>query len=122
MPFVEDVSGVDRNVPAAATGAGAGTSPPAPVVSVDSCDERGSVTFGSGTSPAAGAQLVITFARPQDPNRLPVVQLTETTTALSALNPAVTSITANGFTVSTAGAPTASQGNTTYGFAWTLIP
>ena len=123
MPsFVEDVSGVDRNVPTAAAAAGNGTGPPAPIVSGNSADERGSVTFGSGTTPAAGSQITISFVRPQDPNRLPVVQITETTTALSALNPAVTSVTSTGFTIGTAGAPTGSQVNTTYGFAWALVP
>ena len=122
MPFNEDTSGVDRNVPTAAMAAGAGTGPPAPVVSGNSCDERGSLTFGTGTTPAAGAVITVTFARPQDPNRLPVVQITETTTVLAALNPAVTAVTSTGFTVSLNSAPTASQGNTVYGFAWALVP
>jgi hypothetical protein len=122
VAFNEDTSGVDRNVPAAAAGANNGTSPPAPVVAGNSCDERGSLTFGSGSTPAAGAQVVVSFVRPQDPNRLPVVQITETTTALAAINPAVTSVTSAGFTVSTNSAPTASQAATVYGVAWALIP
>lgn len=121
-PYFPDPSGVDRNAPTAAAGANNGTSPPAPIVqNPGSCDERGAVTFGSGATPAAGAQCVVSFVRKQDPNRLPLVQITETTAALSALNPAVTSVTANGFTVSTNSAPTASQAATVYGFAWNLI-
>jgi hypothetical protein len=121
MPFNEDPSGVDRNVPTAAVGAGNGAGP-APVVASQSADERGSLTFGSGAVPAAGAQVTVTFVRPQDPNRLPVVQMTETTTALAALDPAVTSVTETGFTVSTGVAPAASQANTVYGLAWALVP
>jgi hypothetical protein len=119
MP-VTDVSGIKFQRPTAAAGASNGGSPPAPVVAVDSSDDRGSLTFGSGTAPAAGAQCVVTFATPKDGNRLPVVQITETTTATAALNPGVTAITATGFTVATNSAPTASQGNTIYGFAWTV--
>lgn len=117
-----DNSGVNRAAPTAAAGANNGTSPPAPIVATaDSSDLRGSLTFGSGTSPAAGAQCVVTWATPKDANRLPIVQLTETTAAFSALQPAVTAVTAAGFTVSTANAPTASQAATVYGFAWTTF-
>jgi hypothetical protein len=114
-----DTSGVQRSAPTFVPGAQNGGSPPAAVISPDSSDLRGSVTFGSGTVPSIGAQLVCTFTTPRDPSRLPVVQLTETTTAFSALQPAVV-VTATGFTVSTAVAPAASQGNTIYGFGWTL--
>jgi hypothetical protein len=113
-----DTSGVKRQPPTAVAGANNGTGPPAPVISVDSSDDRGSLTFGSGTTPAIGAQVVVSFTQPKDPNRLPLIQLTETTTAFSALQPAVTSVTANGFTVSTAVAPAGSQAATVYGFAW----
>lgn len=115
-----DTSGVQRAAPAIVAGANNGTGPPAPIVSPDSSDVRGSCTFGSGTTPAVGAQCVMTFTTPRDTNRLPVVQLTETTTAFSALQPAVTGLTATGFTVSTAVAPAASQAATVYGFGWTL--
>jgi hypothetical protein len=114
-----DTTGVKRQAPAAAAGAANGTAPPAPAVSTDSSDDRGSLTFGSGSSPAAGAQVTVAFTAPRDPARLPVVMITETTTALAALNPAVTAITATGFTVSTGSAPSASQAATVYGLAWT---
>ena len=121
MPSVPtDTSGVQRVTPTAAAGAGAGGSPPAPVVSVDSADGRGTVTFGSGTTPAGGVAVTVTFTTARDPNRLPCIQITETTVALSALNPAVTSITSTGFSVSTNTALTASQANTVYGFMWDL--
>lgn len=115
-----DTSGVKRQPPTAAAGASNGTAPPAPVVSVDSSDDRGALTFGSGTVPAAGAQVTVTFATPKDPARLPQVQITETTSATAALNPAVTSVTATGFTVSTNSAPAASQAAGIYGFCWSV--
>jgi hypothetical protein len=116
-----DTSGVQRAAPTAVAGGSNGTGPPAPVIAGDSSDLRGSLTFGSGTTPAAGSQVVVSFTTPRDANRLPVIQMTETTTALAALNPAVTSVTAAGFTVSTGSAPAASQGNTVYGLAWALV-
>lgn len=115
-----DTSGVQRAAPTAAAGAGAGTGPPAPVVAGDSSDLRGSVTFGSGTTPAGGVAVTVAFVTARDPNRLPVIQITETTAALSALNPAVTAVSSTGFSVSTNTALTASQASTVYGFAWTL--
>src|SRR5215472_5983570 len=116
MAFTEDTSGVDRNVPTAAAGAGAGTSPPAPVVDPNSSDSHGSVTFGSGSAPAGGAVVTVTFARPRDPNRLYVLQLTENTTATAGIDLAVTSRTSTGFTISSNTRNlAASQGNTTYG-------
>lgn len=119
MPPI-DTSGVKRTGPAIAAGAALGIAPPALVLNSDSSDDRGSLTFGSGSSPAAGVALVFTFAVPKDPNRLPVVNLTETTVAAAALNPAVTAVTATGFSISVA-APAASQGNTVYGLQWSVI-
>jgi hypothetical protein len=116
-----DTSGVQRANPTAVAGANNGGSPPAPVMAIDSFDGRGTLTFGSGTVPAAGAQCVVTFVTPRDANRLPVVLLTATTPALAALGIAVTGLSATGFTISTATAPTASQANTTYGVSWHLV-
>lgn len=117
-----DTSGVKRQPPTAAAGAGAGTAPPAPVVSVDSSDDRGSLTFGSGTAPAAGVVFTVTFTTPKDPARLPVVQITEITTATAGVDLAVTSITATGFSVSSNTRNlAASQANTVYGLAWLCV-
>ena len=122
MPFTLDPSGVDRNSPVVAAGAGAGTSPPAPVLGAGSSDARGSLTFGSGPSPGAGVVFSVTFARPRDPNRLPMVLLQESTAATAGVDLAVTSVTSTGFSVSTNTRNlTASQPNTTYGIEWALI-
>jgi hypothetical protein len=120
MP-VTDASGVKRVAPTAAAGANAGTSPPAPVMQPGSDDDRGSVTFGTGTTPAAGTVLTVTFATPKDPNRLPVVLCQETTSAMAGIDFA-TVVTATGFSIVTNTRNlAASQANTVYGLSWVTI-
>lgn len=123
MPaYVLDPSGDDHNPPTAAAGAGAGTGPPAPVVDPNSSDSHGSVTFGSGTVPGAGAVVTVTFNRPRDASRLYVVLLQEITTAMAGIDLAVTSRTSTGFTISTNTRNlAASQGNTVYGISWNIV-
>lgn len=99
------------SAPTAAAGANNGTTPPAPVIS--GTDLRGKVTFGSGTTPAAGAQVVVTFAAAY--SAAPTVVLTATTSAAQALGPYVSAVSTTSFTVSTTTAPAASQANTVYG-------
>jgi len=122
MPFSQDPSGADRNVPSVAAGAGLGTSPPAPVIAANSDDARGLVTFGSGSVPAAGTIFTVTWSRPHDANRLPTVMLTEATTATAGVDLAVTSITATGFVVAqNTRLVTASQPAGTYGLYYQVI-
>lgn len=96
----------------AAAGANAGTSPPAPVVPSTNSDSRGSVTFGTGTTPAAGDLCRVNYAnyRGADPVR---VMITPGTSATAALNLYVTHD-AGGFNIKSVNAPAASQANTTY--------
>lgn len=101
----------------AAAGANAGTSPPAPVLT-NATDVAGQITFGTGTSPAAGAQAVITFNTAY--TNAPKVTITPINSASAALNLYVTSTTTN-FTVSCVNAPSASQANTTYGFNYHVL-
>lgn len=120
MP-VTDPTGIKRIGPTAAAGAGAGTGPPAPVMQVDSSDDRGSVTFGSGTVPGAGTVLTVTFATPKDPNRLPVVIAQEITSAMAGIDFA-TVVSSTGFSIVTNTRNlAASQANTTYGIAWITL-
>ena len=127
MPLLPptDVSGINRQLPTAAYGAGAGTSPPGtPTVSGD--DTRGNVTFGTGTSTVAGVAVTVTFVQPRDANRPPVVICQETTAAMAGVDFATLLVTSGsqitGFQVSTNTRNlTASQANGTYGVAWTLI-
>lgn len=99
------------SAPTPTAGANAGTSPPAPVLDAGSNDQRGGLTWGTGTGPAAGAQAVVTYASAYVgtvvvlivPRNAATVNLgLYMTSALGAL------------TINTASAPTASQPNTTY--------
>ena len=101
-----------QNAPTAAAGANAGTSPPAPVLT-GCTDLAGKITFGTGTSPAAGAQAIVTFNVAYA--SAPKVVITPINSASALLNLYVSSTTTN-FTVSSVNAPSASQGNTIYGF------
>lgn len=110
--------------PTAAAGANNGTSPPAPVVATSAYDARGNITFGSGSTPAAGAQLVVTnnTGVAAEIQGTPVVLVVPKNTATQALGLYVSAVSATGFTVSTTSAPTASQANTVYSVDYVLIP
>lgn len=99
---------------AAAAGANAGASPPAPVVT-RATDLSGTCTFGTGTLPAAGAQVVVTFASAYA--NAPSVVIVPNNSLTAALTLYVT-ILAGSFTVNCVNAPAASQGNTTYSFTY----
>jgi hypothetical protein len=103
---------ISTRLPTAAAGANAGSSPPVPVRN-NCTDVAGNITFGTGTSPAAGAMVVLTFAVAY--GTAPKVTVTPINSASAALNFYVTSTTTT-FTVSCVTAPSASQGNTIYGF------
>lgn len=119
MPlYVEGEANTHNAAPAAAAGANAGTSPPAPVVTAGSTDLRGQMTFGTGTSPAAGAQVAVTFNMTF--SRAPVVILTPANAVTAALNLHATSVGTTGFTLSTQGAPAASQGSGIYSFYYAI--
>jgi hypothetical protein len=108
----------DSTTVTAAAGAGAGTSPPATVVGTSPAATmiRGSVTWGTGTSTSAAAQIAVTFGSTFP--SVPVVTFSPTTTATGTLNTFITSVGTTGFTISCAVAPTASQGNTVYGISY----
>jgi hypothetical protein len=104
------------SVPTAAAGANAGTSPPAPVIVAGSTDSRGAVTYGTGTSPAAGNEVVVTFGVPYASQ--PFVILQSQNAATETLQPYVTSVSTTGFTIGFVSAPAASQANTVYSSAF----
>lgn len=106
--------------PGAVAGANAGTGPPAPVVVAGSSDNGGGITFGTGTTPAAGAQVVVTFAASYGVNP-PGIAIVPGNTATQALGLYLSALAGTGFTVSCATAPAASQANTTYAFDWVTI-
>jgi hypothetical protein len=107
--------------PGVAAGANNGGSPPAPSTVAGSTDGRGSIQFGSGSAPAVGEQVVVTFAGSYA--AAPVVTLSggnAATDALGALYPA--QVTATGFRVRTTAAPAASQGGSTFMVQYTVHP
>ena len=110
--------------PTAAAGANNGTSPPAPVVSTAAIDVRGNITFGSGATPAAGAQCVVTnnSGVAAELQGTPAVVLVPKNTATQALGLYVSSVANTGFTISTTSAPAASQANTVYSVDYVIIP
>lgn len=101
MPDRFDPTGQDRLVPTVTLGAGDGTSPPAATVDPQSNDERGTVSFGSGTTPGTGVVFTLNFVLPRDANRLPKVFLQEASSPTAGVDLAVTSVTSTGFAVST---------------------
>lgn len=101
----------------AVAGANNGTTPPAPVVAGD--DASGNLTFGSGGTPAAGDQVDVTFAVAYAAT--PAVVLTGLNAATQALGLFVKTVSATGFSIGTANAPTASQGNTVYSVDYMII-
>lgn len=107
--------GLPTGAPTAAAAANNGTTPPAPVVVATSRAYRGSLTFGSGASPAAGAQVSVTYPG-SGYQAAPVVQVIPKNSATQALGLYVSATTAGSFTVSSVNAPAASQANTVYAF------
>ena len=98
--------------PSAAAGSNAGGSPPAPVVVAGALDSRGEITFGTGTVPAAGNQVVVTFNKVLP--KVPHVSVEPYNSVTAALNLHVVSRSTTGFTIASQAAPAASQANTVY--------
>lgn len=105
--------------PTAAAGSNAGTGPPAPVVTGGASDTRGNITFGTGTTPAAGNMVVVTFG--QAFVTAPLVLVSANNALTEALNPCVTAISTTQFTLTAGVAPAASQANTVYSFTWYVM-
>ncbi len=116
------ISGTGTNVGAAA-GGNAGTGPPAPVVTTGSTDNSGLITFGTGTTPSAGVEVVITFAAPWviPGGGAPAIVVSPVNAATAALGVFVSGASPTGFNLSCQNAPAASQGNTIYQFSYVAI-
>lgn len=109
------------SAPGVAAAAGAGTSPPAPVIATGSNDCGGTISWGTGTSPNTQSQLTITFSSAWviPGGGGPHVVLTPGNSATAALGAMfVTGISPTAFQVNVPTAPAASQGNTTYQFSY----
>lgn len=108
-------------VAAVAGSTGAGTTPPAPVVSTGAIDEAGTVTFGTGSgTTGTGAYVTVTFHTAF--SMTPKVTLTPTNAATAVLAPYVLSIGTTSFQIGLGAAAAAAQGNTVYGIAWQTVP
>jgi len=101
----------------AAADTGAGTTPPAPVVT-GATDIAGTITFGTGTSSGAGDLVAVTFGRAFA--AAPDVIVIANNTATEDLGIYVAAST-TGFVVSSTGAPTDSQANTVYSISYHCI-
>lgn len=118
LQVLQHIASIQYTAVTAAAGANAGTSPPAPVLT-NCSDLCGQITFGTGSgSPAIGAQVLVTFDQAYD--RAPVVICTPVNDATAALRWNVTSTTTT-FTYNVGVAPSASQGNTHYGFMYHVL-
>jgi hypothetical protein len=106
--------------PTAAAGTNAGGSPPAPVVTSGSCDTRGKITFGTGSTPAAGQMVDISFAvgLPSTPLGVNVTALNDATATLI---PYVYSVTTAHLIIGFHGTPAAAQANTVYAISYVVI-
>jgi hypothetical protein len=96
-----------------------GTSPPTITTDGTSDDWRGIIRFGSGTSPTTGQAVEVLYS--QNRGTAPYVVVQPLNAATAALGLYVSTTSAAGFIVSVTNAPTASQGGTTYQFAYHVV-
>ena len=110
-------------VPGIAPAAGAGSSPPPPVLTTGSNDCAGAITWGTGLSPNTQVQLTVTFSTPFviPGGGAPHIVLCAANAATAALNIFHSGASPTGFNVGVVTAPAASQGNTTYSFTYVVL-
>lgn len=106
--------------PTPAAGANNGGTPPAPSLRSGSTDTTGAVLFGSGTIPAAGEQVVVTFGAAY--GAAPLVILVSGNTATLALGALGATSTTTTFTIRCTTAPAASQAGTTFQVNYLVLP
>lgn len=106
-------------VPAVQAEAAAGAGMPTPLINAAATDVRGSVTFGTGSGPTAGAMVAVVFDVEYE--SAPIVTVTPKNAATAALGLFVPATATVAFTVGFATAPAASQGNTVYAFDYHVI-
>ena len=109
--------------PAAAAGANAGGSPPAPVVATGCNDGAGTITFGTGSAPAAGVMVTVTFGHTWSVTGggAPHIVVTPNNAVTQALGLYAVRSGATGWNLSAANAPAAGQANTVYSFSYHVI-
>lgn len=110
---------VSGYTPSGTAGAGAGTSPPTPIVTAGSDTHSGIVTWGTGTSPSTGNQVSVSFGFTFATT--PVVMVIPGNGPSSGLDMNVQSVTTTGFVISVGAAPSASEANTYYKAYYAVI-
>jgi hypothetical protein len=113
------ITGIGSQNAAAAAGSSAGSGPPTPLIAGFT---TGTCSFGTGTGPSTGAQVVITAAHgyPYTSNGTLTALVTPQNAATQALGLYVSATTLTTVTLAAANAPSASQANTTYSFSFLL--
>jgi hypothetical protein len=113
------MAGAYNAAPSLAAGANAGTAPPAPPVTSSNSDERGVITFGTGSSPAAGELVRANWTayRGGEPTR---VMATPNNAATAALGLYVTHD-GGGFSICSANAPAGSQPDTAFSVEYVVV-
>ncbi len=114
-------NGLGTPGPGVAAGANAGGTPPVPVLISGSTDPAGAVTFGTGTTPAAGDMVDVTYNAPFTATNGAHPVIAARNTATQALGLYVFASSATGFSVGCTNAPAASQANTVYWFTYHVI-
>ncbi len=105
-----------------AAGGSAGGSAPTPTLTAGGDSLAGVVSFGTGTSPGAGAQVTFTFpALPAAPRHISLTARNTATATLGVPFLASGSVSNTGFSVSFPTAPAASQAVGTYIFSYSII-
>lgn len=113
------IEAIGTTVPVVAAAAGLGTTPPAPTVDSNSNDMRGLIGFGSGSAPAVGAAVTVTFASAF--SRTPTVMLIAKNGATAALQPYLGAVSATSFNINLAVAPAPGQAAGTYFVAFLVM-
>ena len=101
--------------PTIAAQAGAGSTPPTPTL-LRATDMGGTAQWGTGSSPAAGTQVRVTFTSAY--TNPPTVILSPANAATAALHPFVTQVTIGYMDIQVAIAPAATQPADTYAVNW----
>lgn len=105
----------DTRAPTAAAQAANGGSPPSATIPGGN-DFHGQVSFGSGTSPTTGNQVVVTFNTAF--SATPTIVLSAATAAAAGCDPYLASTSTTSFTLAFGVAPAASQSAGTYKVNW----
>lgn len=107
------------NTPSAAVNGTSGSGAPSPIISTNSKDYAGQVTFGTGAATAIGGVVAVNFGGGAYATA-PWVNLTPTNVATAALQPYILSVSTTGFVIGFGVAPAVSQANNIYACSYRI--